>query len=168
MPNDQLKRPRHKPSKKSHRSAYDAILEKRISIEISGKSRKVGPKEALQLKTLQDAFNGKIPAARRVLKWIDESDAAKKSYQAVSLPVMIQAENQRPSSIDDALLLLGIATTTGPLDQTGQPHLSLQTWAFQEGIDRFRKPLDRQATRDLCEHVDNPDAIRWPKGLENG
>lgn len=164
MPTDQPKRPRRKRVETSQKSPYDAILERRIVVEFNGKPRKVGPQEALQLQTYQDALNGSLPAIREVLKWIDEREAARRPQLTHRFPTF-RAENNEPVPMDDALLLLGIATGSDAADHDGTRYLSLQAWAVQEAIDRRRKPLDQRELSDLREHIADPDQVRWPTDI---
>ncbi|MDF7773671.1 hypothetical protein P1X14_00300 [Sphingomonas sp. AOB5] len=175
--------PKRKPAKKSVQSAYALVAQRQVGVELGGKPKKLGAKEALELRTYQDAVNGKYRAAKTVLGWIDEREVAKSPGQSKVLPVKIVIENSRPVPMDDALVLLGIVTGNGELNEDGGPYFKLQAWAVQEALDRHadlrtRRDLDklvrqfdlqdRRGLEDLVRHTDNPDAVRWPKGSRDG
>ena len=105
---------------------------------------------------------------RKVLKWINEREAARKPHEAKLMPVLIQLENQHPVPMKDALLLLGIAAVKSPATLPAESHLMIRAWAVQSGVDRMRRPLNRRELEDLSEHVDEPNCIRWPKGFGDG
>ncbi|KKC24661.1 hypothetical protein WP12_18370 [Sphingomonas sp. SRS2] len=138
-------------------------------MEVGGKRQKLTAKEALQFKTYQDALDGKIAAVRKVLKWIDEREAAKNklTVRPINLPI-IEGENQNGVPVDDALLLLGIAVEDEAASKGDRPYLRIQSWAVQAALHRFDVTLQRGDLAEFRRHTDHPEQVFWPKETGNG
>ena len=92
-------------------SAFDVVVDKKLTINQNGKSREVTIEEALWHKTYQNAIAGNRSAQREVLKMIKKRDAhlvgrkAKKPAPRNDVKFVYP-----PADADEALLVLGIAT----------------------------------------------------------
>ena len=58
------------------RSAFDIVLEKRVTITEGGRERELSVEEALQMRTYKNALDGNRAAQREVLKWIEKRNKA--------------------------------------------------------------------------------------------
>ena len=89
-------------------SAFDVVIDKKLTIEQDGKSREVTIEEALWHKTYQNAIAGDRSAQREVLKMIKKRDAhlvgrkAKKPAPRNDVKFVYP-----PADADEALLILG-------------------------------------------------------------
>jgi Family of unknown function (DUF5681) len=92
------------------RSAFEIVLEKRVTVTQAGLDQELSVEEALQLRTYQDALAGNRSARREVLKMIAKREKAMADRglrtQRQSVPPKISPD---PRNADAAMCLLGIA-----------------------------------------------------------
>lgn len=163
-------------------SAFDLVIEKRLTLTQDGQPREVTIEEALQLKTYQDALAGKRLAQRAVLKMIVEREVAlsqrrqRAATRSLAQPARkpLQVMKKDPDNAFDAMLLLGIATEEvppqGPLepDASGRRRrfLRLEPWAVQAAIDRRRRSgLTEQEIRNVELCTRDADSLLWPPSV---
>ena len=157
-------RPRKAPTAPSG-SAYDVLLNRRISVMLGGSQRELSFHEALQRRTLQAAFDGKRMAVRTVLRWIHEREQARPARRR-SLPIL-RFEYRTPASVDQALLILKIASEVK--DQTKRKHfLQLQPWAVTSALARIGSVLSAEVIIRARERTQSPEMVRWPGGNDVG
>lgn len=157
------KRRRHKKGEASG-SAFDILRDQTFDVTIGSVKRKLSAGEAIQQRTLQDAFKGHKRAMRSVIKMIEEREAARP--QAQRKIVSFHFENIDPKNVDDALTILDIARATP--DQTGRqerPYLELEPWAVAMALSLpRRKALTKTNVRYGREATRDSDSLPWPEG----
>jgi Family of unknown function (DUF5681) len=152
-------------------SAFDIVMEKTLTVAHQGGTREIKMEEALQQRTLQEAFAGKRMAQREVLKWIQKQEAwLAKHTPKTPWPPIKQLSSPDPANADAALLLLGIAAPNpARADINGdRAQLLLEPWAAQAALSRRRggsrlTDQDRAAVRRCTR---DPDSLRWPRGTD--
>jgi hypothetical protein len=158
-------RPRKAKAPKTE-SAFDVLQDRRITARIDGHDRELTVREALLHKTYQDALGGSPMAIRAILKMIIDQDA-KLAPQRRLLPE-ICCEFPDPAGVDQALVILGIATQmAGPAKSDTARSLQLTSWAVNSSLQR--KHAARLSDKDVLElkgHTEDPDAVHWPRGCD--
>lgn len=142
-------------------SAFEIVLDKRLSATVGGKERELTVEEVLQQQTLKDALAGKRMAIRKVLKMIEKREAAlaKKSGPP---PRKISMEMHHNSdNANEAMQILGIAEPN-----PDQPYRwKVNAWATQAALSRpGRKKFSAKEVADIKFFTNNPDTLRWPRG----
>lgn len=142
-------------------SAFEELRGRRITVQMDGVDRQLAVDEALIQQTLQDAFAGARMASRTILKMIIEHEAAKPLERRL---VTTKFECLTPQSVDEAMLLLGIATKAPVF---GQPNsaaiLQLEPWAVKTGLAKRKgDPLTRARIADLKTQTRSASDIIWP------
>lgn len=164
--------PRGRPKKKAEvrASAFDIVIDRRLTIVQGGRPREVTVDEALQHKTYQDAIAGNRPARREVLKMIAKREKAITKRAPTTSSVEVKTEGSDPSNADEALLILGIACrdpcwADEPAGE--RVRLLLEPWAVEVALGRRGgNRLNRKEIADAkrCTHA--PDTLRWPEPEE--
>jgi hypothetical protein len=152
-------------------SAFEVLEDKTLTVADRGGTRQMPFKEALQLRTFQDALAGKAMAMRVVLKWIREREAWLAKHEPKAhrqIPWRIMSVD--PDNADDALVLLGIAAPdparADPEFCAKRAQLLLEPWAVQAALRR-RRGGQRLTEREISEVrrcTRDSDSLRWPRG----
>lgn len=144
-------------------SPFEVLLDRRVRVRMQGRDRDLTIAEALFYRTYQDALGGDRMAIRTVLKRINQRDGSAKSNRP-DWPVF-RFECRDPAPVDDALLILGIASQPGERTRDGgRPYLQLEPWAVELGLARAKMPLGEGSLRELRAQTRDPDAVSWPHG----
>lgn len=155
--------PRGRPRKprRPNISAFEIVLEKRLTTTVGGKERELTVEEVLQQQTLKDALAGKRMAIRKVLKMIEKREAAlAKKFRPASAPVTMETHHCADNA-NQAMRILDIAVP----DHIHTNRMRVQAWATQAAI---RRPGRRKfSKRDVCDikfFTNEVGALRWPRG----
>jgi hypothetical protein len=159
---------RPKASRAAQSSAFDIVLNKKLTVAHGAGTREITAEEGFQQGILRDALAGNRSAMRDVVKWIMKREAwrAKHAPKTSGQLAPIVASRD-PDNADAALVLLGIA---GP-DPAGADHrwnrsqLLIEPWVVQAALRRRRggnrlTEEDRHAIKILTR---DPDSLRWPR-----
>jgi len=149
------------PRNRADRSAFDVILEKRLTIVIDGQRREVPVEEALVHAQLQKAFAGDARAEGEVMKMIMRRDEAVGRSEAAH-PLMRLRAIFDPENANEALAILGIAQVN---EEHGCRRLNLRAWAVQAALDRKGRldlPLHDQSY--IVRKTVDSGQVRWPPG----
>ena len=131
-------------------------------------TREISFKEALELRTFQDALAGKAMAMRQVVKWIRERETWLAKHQPKTHKPIPWLISDDPENADDALVPLGIAAPNPARADFGanRVQLLLEPWAVQAALRR-RRGGQRLTEREISEVrrcTRDPDSLRWPRG----
>lgn len=144
-------------------SAFDILREQTFDVTVGAVRRKLSAGEAVQQRTMQDAFGGHKRAMRSVIKMIEEREAARPRAQR--MVVSFHFENKDPKNVDDALTILDIARMTP--SQTGRkerPYLKLEPWAVEMALSRpRRRTLTEKNVTYAREVTRDADSLAWPE-----
>jgi hypothetical protein len=152
-------------------SAFEVLLDETLTVPDRGGTREIPFKEALQLRTFQDALAGKAMAVRMVLKWIREREAWLAKHEPKShKPIPVLHSSVDPDNADAALLLLGIAALDPARADAdfcaNRAHLLLEPWAVQAALRRRRggQRLTEQELATVRRCTRDFGTLRWPRG----
>ena len=150
-------------------SAFEVLMDKTLTVPYRGGTREIPFKEALQLRTFQDALAGKPMAMREVLKWIRTREAwLAKHEPKAHKPIPWLLSPVDPDNADDALVLLGIAAPSPAREgfSANRAQLLLEPWAVQAALRRRRgsKRLTEQEVNEVRRRTRDSNALRWPRG----
>jgi hypothetical protein len=150
------------------RSAFEIVLEKRVTVTQAGVDQEVSVQEALQLRTYQDALAGNRAARREVLKMIAKREKAMEDRgQRVqrAMPSVTQKMSPDPRNADAAMCLLGIAGPNKRLEEYNPGAILLEPWAVQAALRRRRgsKALTQQDIDDIKRCTRAAETPRWPR-----
>jgi hypothetical protein len=152
-------RPRSRPGPSA--SAFDIVIDRRLTVTQNGIARELTVEEALQHKTYQDAIAGNRAARREVLKMIEKRErwlAAKAPKHRSELLI----EPKDPDNANEALILLGIA------EPDSRWSLRLQPWAVQAALSRRGRPrLSAEDIAEIKRCTRDAETLRWPRVLKN-
>lgn len=154
-----------KKQKAPPKMSFDVLFGQRHTVKVGGVEREFTTDEALQHRIMQDAFAGKAMAEKAVLKWIAKRDAAAaKAAPAPNFNIPTQLE-VIPDDINEALVLLGIATEVpGPSYDNKFRHYELNTALVQLALSRRTGPrLSEQACDTVKRFTRNAGLLRWPR-----
>ena len=119
-------------------SAFDIIIDKRLTVTQNGEERELTIDEAIQLQTYQAALGGSRLAVRAVLKMIDKREQGLRRLEPA-----IQADRPKvkvtydSDSADEAMLLLGIICRNPEHSEDCGPRpILVDTWAAQAAFSR--------------------------------
>lgn len=156
--------PNGRPRTRSVVSPFDLVLDQTLTVGADGHRREVTAEEALQQALLQKAFAGDRPAIRKVLKMIQQRQAAMTAGRSDHPVVRVRDECPDPRTANAALRLLGLAEDH---DRWGKPQLALYAWAVQAALARPRAPaLGQQDVALIRNSSFDPENIRWPGAAE--
>ena len=111
------------------RSAFEIVLEKRVTVTQGGVDQELSVEEALQLRTYQDALAGNRAARREVLKMIEKREKAIADRGPRIIPLCtIKTESLDPTNADAAMCLLGIAASDKSREEHNPGALLLEPW----------------------------------------
>ena len=149
-------RPRKKPPVTS---AFDIIIERTFSVTQNGKERELTVDELLQQKTYEAALKGNRPARREIIKMIlkrEKIRAARRPHESGKFRI----ELKDPHNINDALLLLGIASIRD--GWSPRRHHYLEPWAVRAALSRRSvKNLTPADLQDIKFHTRDASSIDW-------
>lgn len=158
---DDMPKKRRRKKGEPASSAFDILRDQTFDVTIGSVRRKLSAGEAVQQRTMQDAFGGHKRAMRSVIKMIEEREAARPRAQRTV--VSFHFENIDPRNVDDALTILGIARATP--DQTGRkerPYLELEPWAVGMAFSRpRRRTLTDKNVKYVREATRDADSLNW-------
>lgn len=144
-------------------SAFAEILTRKFTVQLNGTDREFTLAEALLHKLLQQALAGNKAAIRTVLERIQKRDAAIVPAGR-NVPVLL-FEHKSPQPVDDAMLILGIASDWPDRSRTdGIAALRLEPWVVSSCLARGRPRLNEQAIKPLKLHTRDPDLVAWHQG----
>lgn len=155
--------PRGRPPKprRPNISAFEIVLDKRLTATIGGKERELTVEEVLQQQTLKDALAGKRMAIRKVLKMIEKREAAlaKKNVPAPrTVPFVV---HHNTDNANEAMRILGIA---GP-DPTHSNRWKVNAWATQAALGRpGREKFSKRDIESIKLFTCDSEKLRWPRG----
>lgn len=142
-------------------SAFEIVLDKRLTATVGGKERELTVEEVLQQQTLKDALAGKRMAIRKVLKMIAKREAAlakKNPPPPRTIPFEI---HHCADNANEAMRILGIANP----DATHPNRWKVNTWATQAALGRpGRRKFNKRDVENIKFFTDHPDTLRWPRG----
>lgn len=169
-----LKAKKSGPSKGA--PSIEILFDKTLMVQQDGQTRKLTTEEALHWKIYQDALGGKLGAVRKVLKMIQERDAAIEKKRLAKPKHDAQPKGKMDlihlssTHADEALLILGIAKANEKLEEGGgfdRRQLLLEPWAVQAALSRpGGKRLEDDEKAEVIRLTADPDQIKWPKGYE--
>jgi hypothetical protein len=156
------------------RSAFEVVLEKRVTVTQGGIDQELSVEEALQLRTFQDALAGNRGARRDVLKMIAKREQAMEDRGLRGLrglraqramPSIPRKISPDPRNADAAMCLLGIAAPNKSREEHDPDAILLEPWAVQAALRR-RRGGNALTTRDVSEIkccTRAPETLRWPR-----
>ena len=142
-------------------SAFEIVLDKRVTATVGGKERELTVEEVLQQQTLKDALAGKRMAIRKVLKMIDKREAAlAKKGPPASKRVPMEVHHSSENA-NEAMRILGIAQR----DPDYPNRWKLASWAAQAALSRpGRRKFNKRDVDSIKLFTQGSEKLRWPKG----
>ena len=142
-------------------SAFEIVLDKRMTATIGGIERELTVEEVLQQHTLKDALAGKRLAIRKVLKMIEKREAALAKKSATQrTPITVELHHCADNA-NDALRILGIAEPDAEFPSRWKVH----SWASQAAISRpGNRTFSEKDVKDIEFFTFDSDTLRWPRG----
>jgi hypothetical protein len=142
-------------------SAFEIVLDKRLTATVVGKEREFTVEEVLQQQTLKDALAGKRMAIRKVLKMIEKREAAlakRNGPPARNIPFEV---HHCADNANEAMRVLDIA-----LPDPDYPNCwKVTAWATQAALSR---PGCRKYSKRDVEQIKfftlEPETLHWPRG----
>jgi Family of unknown function (DUF5681) len=150
------------------RSAFEIVLEKRVTVTQAGIDQELSVEEALQLRTYRDALAGNRAARREVLKMIAKREKAmadtglQTQRTMPSVPVKTSPD---PRNADAAMCLLGIVAPDKSREEHNPGAILLEPWAVQAALRRRRgsKALTMKDVDEIKRCTRAPETLRWPR-----
>lgn len=156
--------PRGRPkARRPNVSAFEIVLDKRMTAVVGGTERELTVEEALQQQTLRDALAGKRMAIRKVLKMIEKREAAlAKMNGSPRSPVRVERRHHADNA-NEAMRILGIA---GPDPDFENRRWKLHSWAAQAALSRpGSRKLEGEDISNVKFFTFDAEKLRWPKGI---
>lgn len=143
-------------------SAFEIVLDKRMTATIGGKERELTVEEALQQQTLRDALAGKRIAIRKVLKMIEKREVALAKKNGGSSRAKVRVERHHyADNANEAMRTLGIAEP----DRQCETRWKVHAWATQATLSRpGNRILAEKDVKDIKFFTFDPETLRWPRG----
>ncbi|MHA7819622.1 MAG: DUF5681 domain-containing protein [Erythrobacter sp.] len=140
-------------------SAFEIVLDKRVTATVGGKERELTVEEVLQQQTLKDALAGKRMAIRKVLKMIEKREAAlAKKAKPKAYPIKTEIHHSSDNA-NEAMRLLDIAAP----DPTHANRWKVKAWATQPALSR---PGSRKLAAKDIDNIKfftfDADTLYWP------
>ena len=161
-------RPRKKPDPPP--SAFDVVIDRTLTIVQDGVPREVTVDEALQHQTYQDAIAGNRAARREVLKMIAKREQAITEKTPRRSSVELRLREPDPRSVDDALLILGIACRdpgwTEPYAPGERERLLLEPWVVKAALGRRAGSKLTKQKLDTARRCTHDAETIWPEAVE--
>jgi hypothetical protein len=151
------------------RSAFEIVLEKRVTVTQAGIDQELSVEEALRLRTYQDGLAGNRTARREVLKMIAKREQAMEE-RGLRTPRTMRSVTSKmspdPRNADAAMCLLGIAAPNKSREEHDPGAILLEPWAVQAALRRRRggKALTMNDVGDIKRCARAPETLRWPRG----
>jgi len=165
--------PKGRPRKQSAppdatRSAFEIVLEKRVTVTQAGVDQQLSVEEALQLRTYQAALAGNRAARREVLKMIAKREKAMADRGLGTqriIPSVTSKMSPDPRNADAAMCLLGIAAPNKSREEYDPGAVLLEPWAVQAALRRRRgsKALTSKDVGEIKRCTRAPETLRWPR-----
>ena len=151
-------------------SAFDILLDRRLTITEAGVTRALTVDEALQHKIYEQAVAGKRMGIRILLKMIARREKALAATAPPAVPIRLLYERHDPTNAYDALLILGIAIPDpGWTEPHRETRLLLQPWAVQAAISRCRRrTLAKTEVAHIARCTRQSERLKWPRTLSHG
>lgn len=142
-------------------SAFEIVLDKRMTATIGGKERELTVEEVLQQQTLRDALAGKRMAIRKVLKMIEKREVALARKNGAPRTLITVERRHHFDNANEATRILGIAEPDSQFESRWKVH----AWATQAALSRpeNRKLTEKDVT-DIKFFTFDPEKLRWPRG----
>ena len=142
-------------------SAFEIVLDKRLTATVGGKERELDPEEALQQQMLKDALAGKRMAIRKVLKMIEKREKAlAKKNGPPPRNIPIEADHCADNA-NEAMRILGIAEP----DPTHPNRWKVNSWATQAALSRpGRRKFSQREAQSIKFFTNDPDMLQRPRG----
>lgn len=143
-------------------SAFEIVLDKRMTATIGGKERELTVEEVLQQHTLREALAGKRMAIRKVLKMIEKREVALAKKSGVTPRSKIKVERHHcADNANEAMRILGVAEP----DPGFPSRWKIHAWAAQAALSRpgKHKFIDKEV-KNIKFFTFDSDKLRWPRG----
>ena len=152
------------------RSAFEIVLEKRVTVTQAGIDQELSVEEALQLRTYRDALAGNRAARRQVLKMIAKREKAMADRglrTPRAMPSITSKISPDPRNADAAMCLLGIAAPDKRREEDIPGAILLEPWAVQAALRRRRggKALTMEDVSDIKRCTRAHETLRWPRRM---
>lgn len=143
-------------------SAFEIVLDKRMTATLGGRERELTVEEALQQQTLKDALAGKRMAIRKVLKMIEKREVALARKNPEPKGSVKQEIHHAADNANAAMEVLNIAS---PASDTDDGRWKVHAWAVQAALSRpgTRKLPEREIGNVKLFTFDSA-TLRWPRG----
>ena len=144
-------------------SAFDILIDKRLTVTQGGVERELTVDEALQMQTYQAALKGSRMAIRKVLKMIEKREVAlAKKAAPRAKPVKVEIHHTSDNA-NDALRILGIAHP----DDDDSKRWKVEAWATQAALSRpGQRKFSAKDVHDIKFFTWGAENLRWPRGSE--
>jgi Family of unknown function (DUF5681) len=154
---------RPKSGAKPIASAYDIIVNPKITITKDGVPREATVEEAPQLKTYRAALDGDRSVTRDVQKMIEIWNKVLTEKQQTGPKITKRVKHSDPDNAFDALTFLDIAVKN-PNWQDHDMRLVLQPWAMEMARNRHgRKTMSRQNGETKKAKTHDSSSITLPE-----
>jgi len=160
---------RPRSARRPSSSAFDTILDRRLTIIHEGKPHACTIEQAITHETFRKAIAGDRAARKMMGKMIKERDRWRAAHGAKHPRVQILLEPD-PDNADEALLLLGIVEPDTRWDayySPDRPRLLLQPQAVQHALACCPSPRSAKQISEIKRCTRDADTLCWPKGSEN-
>lgn len=128
-------------------SAFEIVLDKRMTATLDGKERELTVEEVLQQQTLRDALAGKRMAIRKILKMIEKREVAlAKKNETRRTPVTVE-HHHHADNANEAMRILGIAEPEPGFPTRWKVHAWATQAALSAGARRLRQHVQHQYRR---------------------
>jgi len=150
------------------RSAFEIVIDKRVTVSQGGVDRELSVEEALQLRTYQEALAGNRAAQRVILKMIIKREKAIADRGQTTMPSRTFKMETEPRNADAAMCLLGIGAPDPSREEHNPGALLLEPWAAEAALRRRRgsKALTPRDVDDIERSTRAPQTLRWPRGTK--
>ncbi len=155
--------PRGRPPKprRPNISAFEIVLDRRLTANVGGKDHELTVEEVLQQQTLKDALAGKRMAIRKVLKMIEKREAALAKKNTRPRAPVKMVTHYSADNANEAMRILGIAGT----DPNHPNRWKVSAWATQAALGRpGRKKFNPRDVDSIKLFTANSSELRWPPG----
>jgi Family of unknown function (DUF5681) len=140
-------------------SAFEIVLDKRMTATIGGGERELTVEEVLQQQTLRDALAGKRMAIRKVLKMIEKREVAlAKKNETTRTPITVE-HHHHSDNANGAARILGIAEPDPDFSNRWKVH----AWATQMALSRpGTRKLAKKDVKNIKFFTFDSDKLHWP------
>lgn len=148
-------------------SAFDIIIDKRLSVTQGGVERELSVAEVLEWQTYQAALKGSRLAIRSVLRMIEKREDALAKLDPAPAPKSTVTLEFDADNANEPMFLLGVAEYGPPAVGGGlaTSQMKLATWAAQAAISRpGRRRLTEKCVERIKKHSIDPQKLKWPRG----